>query len=298
VCTVVGAPLALASALCLGSALASPGEATDSAACPAPAAVAEAVRATLGEASRDLPAALRAHVEDRGDHFVVTLGDQARRFEDPARRCDDRARKAAVYLALLLQPPLVPEPVPAPARPSAPSTRAVGGRLPLIQLDLAGEFSATPSPGGPAATGGVAARLFVGARWVGGIIGIDALAPSTVNLVGTRARIFRVPIYLGARGRLVLRRLVLSLDLALSLGPIVTEGQDLPQALRETRLELGIGAQVRGEYWVTARLAPFVGFSVDGLPRPYQLTVPGVGVVGETPGIWLSATAGLAVRLR
>jgi hypothetical protein len=171
-------------------------------------------------------------------------------------------------------------------------------RLPNVQLEVAGVFTAAALGPGPAPTGGASLALFAGGRWVGGVLGVTGLAPTELALTGARARLIRVPIELAVRGRLILRRWVLTLQLGLVLGAQITEGLDVPASLRQGRLEVGISAGARVEVWATRRLAPFLALAVEGIPVPYDLEIPGTGVVGQTPRLWTSLAIGLAFRAR
>ena len=58
------------------------------------------------------PGAADATVSDQGAHFQVTVAGQERSFDDAARQCSERARHVAVFIALVLDPPMIAEPVP------------------------------------------------------------------------------------------------------------------------------------------------------------------------------------------
>ncbi|HVJ15856.1 MAG TPA: hypothetical protein VM686_10445, partial [Polyangiaceae bacterium] len=47
-------------------------------------------------------------IEDGGDSFSVSVGGETRRFDDASRECAERARLAAVFVALVLDPLHVP----------------------------------------------------------------------------------------------------------------------------------------------------------------------------------------------
>jgi hypothetical protein len=104
--------------------------------CPSQAAVAEALarlrsESTPGSSTDD--ASAQATVEDLGDSYRITVRSE-RNVADPGRRCDERARTAALVIALArgagasptsgVAPP-IDEPVIAPAAPPARRRRGV-----------------------------------------------------------------------------------------------------------------------------------------------------------------------------
>ena len=65
-----------------------------------------------------------ATIEDLGETYRIGVGEAAREVRDPARKCLERARVAAVFLALNLpseEPATPPPPLPHPAQPSSSS---------------------------------------------------------------------------------------------------------------------------------------------------------------------------------
>lgn len=79
-----------------------------------------------GEPARD---AVPVAVLDEGQRYQVMVGGQVRAFRDPARRCAERARTAAVLVALTLDPPSV--------------------KLPRDDVDLDALLRDAPEPGAP-----------------------------------------------------------------------------------------------------------------------------------------------------
>ena len=71
-----------------------------------------------------------ASVADRGAAYVVAVGDRTKTYPDADRNCDQRARIAAAFIALTLEPESVP-PEPARAAPITPvATPAPEDRVP------------------------------------------------------------------------------------------------------------------------------------------------------------------------
>lgn len=271
--------------------------------CPSREDVAAALRAILpGLVLASDPADANVTVELtelRGGHRV-SAGDAQRTFSDPDARCAERARKAAVFAALVLDPPSVagapPNPPPVPPRPVAPTSRR---GVPWVQLEVGAVFDAAPRRASNSLlSGGGQLALFIGARNVGAVVAVGGLSPTTLELAGARASLQRVPVDLAVRGQLVRGRWTLALDLGVVLTTQITEGVGLPASRRETRLEPGLrlGAKVQLRAW--RQLAPFVAVRGEYVPVPSDLVVPGQGVVGTAPMFWVTTVAGLAVRLR
>ena len=63
--------------------------------------------AMLEKLARDEAVRVRAVVADRGKEYEVEIDGGKRTAKDPARACDERAKRAAVRLALAVQPPSV-----------------------------------------------------------------------------------------------------------------------------------------------------------------------------------------------
>src|SRR5207237_3879135 len=87
--------------------------------CPSGEAVRAALLAALTEAP--VPNGQPPRVTDLGDRFQVDAAGQTGAFVDVARDCTERARVAAVFIALALSPPAAPErPAPPPPPPPPP----------------------------------------------------------------------------------------------------------------------------------------------------------------------------------
>src|SRR5882672_4276079 len=103
--------IALWAATAHGAARASLRIAGDVRACPAPSQVAAVLgtllRGTKIAGTSGLPGPDDASVSDEGSKFRVEIAGRERVFDDAERDCTERARQAAVFVALVLDPPLV-----------------------------------------------------------------------------------------------------------------------------------------------------------------------------------------------
>jgi hypothetical protein len=280
----------------------------DDASCPSPKQVSLALVAVLpslviviGDAH---DGAFPVRITDDAAHFVVTAGASLRRFDDADRDCALRARKAAVFISLVLPSASAAAPTPTTPRPATPAPTPTATPTPRrtlhwvpIELAIGGAFAAAPRSEGSAFTGGGALRLYFGSPYVGGVLGAAGLAPVTLRFTGAGAHVTRVPFDLGVRGRLPLGRVTLSLDATLVLAALITRGVDITPSATAQRLEVGVAIAARAEYWATKKLAPFLQFAVEGVPSAYDFTVPSGATVGHSPQVWLTTTAGLTVKL-
>ena len=269
-------------------------------ACPNADAVTAALASALGhEAKRDLAGV--AKVTDEGDRFSVTVLGQTRQYGDPARNCDERARAAAVSIALALNPPVVLAPVPVVRDGAAPqvsvtATEAAPARASVRWIDVA---AAARLDGGQApATGaafGFEARVAVGWRWLGVAATAGILAPtdSTLSSVAVRQQRFPLSVALTARRGLA-QRLAVAGAVGAALVPLTLRGEALAGASQATRLDAGVRLACELRFLATPRLAPFIGLHAEIFPRPYQLDVDPLGTIGSTGRLWVGASAGLS----
>jgi hypothetical protein len=249
------------------------------------------VTITIGGGQDDL----RVELVDVGSHYRVVAGTIEREFIDTAMQCDERARNAAVFVALVLEPPTVDAPVIATradgsAAPAVPTSRA--------QIELAALSDLAPSTGSNQLTStGAQVRFVLGVEHIAATAGVAVLSPSSMMLQGVRARLTRVPIDLGVRGRIRRGDFGLSIEGGVAAAVQVTRGLDTPSSNTETRLELGGRLAVAVEYKRWKHVAPMLGLQAEVIPESYDLVWPTLGVVGTTPKYWIGAVAGVALPL-
>ena len=65
------------------------------------------------------------------------------------------------------------------------------------------------------------------------------------------------------------------------------------------RAEAGLHFEALARWWFAQRVAPQLDFEAVVVPAPYAIAVaPSGNVVGHPPTSWLSASLGVAVRIR
>jgi hypothetical protein len=273
--------------------------------CPAAAQVAGVLSGSMPDvkvgADRD---ALPIWIEDGGPSYRVSIGTIAtKEFSDTARNCAERAKAAAVFIAVTLgtasiEPPAEPSvlpgppPEPPPAEPlPLPITR--DRPPPRIDVAIAGVLGGAPSA---SILGGGAARLAIMWNPIGFTIGVTGLGPTTLSFPRGRAQLVRVPIDLSARAGLRRGSIEGSLDLGLALGPLVAEGEGVKNPDRRTALDFGIRGAADFAVWVTSRVAIATEMEVTGAPLRYPLALEETGIIGETPVVWV--TGQLAIKYK
>ncbi|MFL5303899.1 MAG: hypothetical protein ACJ8F1_01745 [Polyangia bacterium] len=274
-------------------------------ACPTRDAVAQALSPALGtKTSGTLPADVQ--ITDAGDAFAVAVRGQVQRYSDPARDCVERARIAAVFVALALSPPATP-PVPAPvpaiitAPPPPPAAPPVATTTTTIRATLAGR-SDTGAGGGRTATSGTAiggeARLSVGRRTLGIEATAGALSSTTTPLGEVRVHEQRFPCSVAATFRRhATTHVELVGALGVSLTPFTLHGQGLMPQSPGTRLDVGGRAELAAR-WTGHAVAPFAGVHVEYFPRTYDIAVTPLNVIGTTAPLQVGVSAGLDFTLR
>jgi hypothetical protein len=288
--------------------------------CPSPAALARALADMLPEARiADGDGALVVRIDDLGARFRLRVGADTRELADGGRRCEERARQAAVVVALALAPPSVEEPpTPMLAPPTAeaaapppteaevrapieerPAPRAIAPRA-LVAFELgAGLHMAPSADGGTLAEGALALRLAAGRPRFQILLGVAATSPSTMKLAPAPVSMTRFPIDLSAR---YVARAGKERETAFDVGAV---GDVLlleaASGAGGNRLSLGVRAAASERFWLTDDAAIFASIETAFLPNTYALVIDD-GMAsrpeGHTPDFWLGLSLGCVVRVR
>jgi hypothetical protein len=251
-----------------------------------------------------------AVISDRGAEFQVTVAGQERTFVDPARSCAERAQNAAVFVGIVLDPPMIAEPpAPAPPPPVAPPPAPTPEQrrplqAPIIRTNamdwdftLKGLLAVAP------ATPERETAVAVGASaWVRGKrtfhLGFGAgVLRGALHFKDVAADAWWIPldIAIGFTGQTG------PWELSGEIGPnasvLSIVGRDLRDASAQVRLEVGGRASLGGRFWFSEKFALFV--SAEGLirPMPYALQIAPDGEIGQMPTFWMGGAAGLSAAL-
>jgi hypothetical protein len=246
-----------------------------------------------------------AIIDDQGSQYRVTVAGQERSFVDAERGCAERAQNAAVFVALILDPPMIaeapPEPVPAPV-PLAPvpeQARKPSPATDTLRWELALGGSVLVSP---AVTGRSTAVAGGATAWVRGKrafhLGFGAgVLHGVLHFSDADADAWWFPLDLAAGFTVKSAAWEVGAELGPSAAVLSILGENLAQAERQVRLEFGARASVVGRFWLDKKIALFA--SVEGIarPSPYVLLITPQGAVGETPSLWIGGSAGVSTSL-
>src|SRR3954471_5912579 len=238
--------------------------------CPSAEAVTAALGSALGDDAKSGGADV-ARVSDDGDRFSVAALGQIRQYADPARDCDERARSAAVFIALAFNPPMSPvAPGPAVRAGAAPQAAIVAPTAAparaserWIDVAVAARFDGGPAPETGAAIG-FEARATVGWRWLGVAATAGVLAPAESKLSAITVRQQRFPLSLAVTARRALSpRFGGAGAGGVALVPLTLRGEALDSASQATRLDAGARLAFELRIRATSRLAPFVDLHAE-----------------------------------
>ena len=283
--------------------------------CPTREAVTAAVRSLLGPSSLgDGAAGPVILVRDRGNRYLVSAKGNTREYDDPARDCEERARVAAVFVALILSPSSNertpkpgadappdravvasrPAPGPSPAPSPSLSSRAARGWWGM-QLEAGALGAATPRAGNSQLTAGGELRLIVTADGWGLSLGGGVPAASTFHSGLVRVGETRYPADLSIRRLWTTGWVATALDLG-ALGAFCELQQaDRPDARTTSHVELGLRAAatlaVEG-----ARFGLYIRAFSEFIPITRQIAVEPQGTVGRTSPFWVGAALGVTAR--
>lgn len=247
------------------------------------------VDATPSEAPAANEGGTRVRLENAGERYRIVLPGAVRALRDLRQDCTERARIAAVFIALN-----TPASQDAPPAPQAPSPRPWA-------LGMRGALGVAAAPS--VHSGAPALQLGLWAQQGALRLGVDAgaLWPMSLSLRGTgpgEASVVRFPLGLGLSYAWHIG--------AWSLGPWAGLGADL---LSMRGRQLGSGrAGLRLSPWGGLGLVTRVqlgsglgvGLRLASLAhaRRYALQVQPLGTVARTPRLWLQGHLGLDWRLR
>lgn len=250
-------------------------------------------------------------VADEGEEFRVKVRGVERVIENPARDCEERARIAAVLIALVVDPPLpaedasVPETVIDSGPAAPPKVAPPPPPSPLAPLGWATLAAATavfaPGSDGSRTWGaGPALRALVGPaaqpQWDLSL-GAAFVSPVRLDLESGGVRLTQVPLDLS--GSLILgSQQVRGVVGAGVVGDLLhLTGTGVSQAQSSLRFDVGLRSHVGARFRLGAEVWGVAEVSGIFFPRPYEFEVSPSGVVGHTPALWLAATFGVLFEI-
>jgi len=264
--------------------------------CPAGADV-DAALAQLLSAKSDRSSLATVTVRDLGTTWSVRVASRSSTYTDPDRNCPERTKIAAVFAALVLEPPYIENPNPAPAiREAAGSTQPRFSRG--HRLDLAPEFLVAPGAGGrsSAMTWGGSLRWLASGERFGVTAGLEAGYPTVAKVQPYELSLGRVSLDVSAN----LSWRWGAAELGIEIGPygalLLAQGRGLDPSASSTHIDAGgrLGFRVQT---IGHRLSPFLALQTELSARRFDLVVDLIGNVGTAPRIWLGALAGASISL-
>lgn len=287
--------------------------------CPSRDATLSAVNALLGQSTTRPEELAQIDLTDLGDRFAITVKGRTREYAEPSHNCAQRARMAAVFVALTLAPPDIgdssqeavaevspstdapppaavasaapPQPVApleAPKQPAASTTQSNW----RTELDVAGNLSLDLARS--RVDGGLLVRGVLSRTQWGITVGLDLPARGSFDLQGLQVTQTRYTAELAAQRNWVLGGVRVAAELGPSLTLLQLKQSARPDAERVTHWLVGAHT---GLYFtlVSQRFSPFVGVSCQLLPYRIPIVVQPEGTVGHTSTLWVSASLGVAL---
>lgn len=233
-------------------------------------------------------------VDHGGQMEVSALGD-VRTVSDPANDCQERARVAAVFIALRLEPAQVPKDEPPLSRPEAEGADPafpLSPQEPLkIEITLGGLVER--SLHGPVGwTGGPLLGFGLSKSGVLGYFSAGITSRSEIEAEHVALRFQRIPLDFGMGYSLSRGSWTLTPLLSVAADYFRVRAHKLEDARAQGRLDVGPRFSLR----LTRHLGPvrvFGAARAAWFPRDYAVGVEPLGEVMRTPRLWFGVSAGL-----
>ncbi len=248
---------------------------------------------------------LTAEIKDLGESYRVSVAGASREVRDPNRDCLERARVAAVFLALNLPatvpappttaPPAAPIQAPVPAAKENPAREPPPARAtPTLELRPfasaeaawgAGVISTGAGLGASLRRGSLAISLFGAAT--------TSTTPYQPDEVSPRFELRRWPFAALLGWDVSWGVLRLGAELGPALDVLAFDGRDVPNPDRALRLNPGLRMnavlRIRASRHLAAELLPVASW----FPRTYLVRVEPSQLLAETPRFWVGVALGL-----
>jgi hypothetical protein len=236
----------------------------------------------------------RATVRDLGGSYVIEIDGLRRELVDGARDCVERARVAAVLIALNSKQATPPKVVPAPETPAPLEPPRL--RLGML-LFGEGAYASETARAAP----GVGAGVWLQHRGLRLALTTAVVASTAVDLEPTGAvrgsvALMRLPLVLSASYLWSAGRLQLGPTLGLDVDVLRLRGVDVVRPQTALRVNPGVLVGADANVRLTSALSGVLRLGLDVFPRAYNLSVDPIGRLGRTPRLWLGAELGLAWR--
>ncbi len=273
-------------------------------ACPAAKTIQRQLKPLLPHTSVRLvtrPGVLTAAVADEGARFSISVGGAERSIEETARDCVERARISAVFIALVLDPPLV-------------SLARTSARSPVVSEQEVPPGEPTSAPPGYSVTTAVRVSAALGRPgsrdWgLGPSLGLSVsgerselvargatLSPFKLEFARGTVRLVRIPFDVGYHYLLRGGGFSGYLGLGVAADLLHISGEGFERSLGAVRVGVGASGALGVRYSFDPTWSGFAEFSGAYFPRPYRLEVEPERLLGKTPRAWLGVTMGAIFR--
>lgn len=254
-------------------------------------------------------------IEDLGAMFRISVLGKVREYREEARECAYRAKVAALFAALIIdpralvsaglceRPPCSPPPEPTPparieAKAEAPAPPPAPPSQPLVRLELSPTVMTGLGATELSTNWGGVLRVALGRGLVVPLLGAGTLWPANTSVGDLRLRQWRLPVDLGIRATLPGSWIDLYGELGLAFALLSERALDLATAKTQTGLELGGRVSLGARLARRAGLAPFISLQVEFLPDPPRVFALPEGAAGRTPYVWMGACLGASWGMR
>jgi hypothetical protein len=241
---------------------------------------------------------------DLGTSFLVIAGHRVREYPEPSRDCGERARFAAVFIAVATGADPASVAAAAVPSPRADAVSAVaqpvgGPSEARLRLDLGATAAAMVGGGDPSLAPGLAVRIGFGAGRLVPVAALAVIGPADGTAGGVEIRQWQGTAELDLRSAV---RPIGAVRAYVELGAVLEVISDRPTNLAAARSQLSYAVGPRAAVGVLLgthrRLSPFLLVHGAWFPRtPERFALP-AGDLGRAAPWTLGATGGVSWGLR
>lgn len=232
----------------------------------------------------------RVFVHDLGPSYAIKIDDLRREIADASRDCLERARVAAVFIALNARASARPD---EPAQLEGPPRLALGVQV-LGAIGYAGEIERATPGGGAGVWLDYAAFRFA---FSAAVLGSADVALDSRDGVDGAVELVRIPTQWTASYLFRTGRLAFGPAAGLALDLLHARGSGVSRPQSALRSNLGAVLAIDAALALDGPVSVLLRVGASGFPRAYDLNVPPLGRLGGTPQLWLGATLGLGLDL-
>jgi len=248
------------------------------------AALGQVVTADVAQA-----AASEIAIRDLGSSWQIEVRGRASSYAEPARNCAERAKVAAVFAALVIDPPDRDD---GPGL-DASATQATARRR-WFAVQLAPLLAVAAGANVPLGGGGQL-RFALSGEHLGLALGAEAAAFSKLDASKYGASITRMVFDLSARALWSSGPVGFAAELGPYLALLRVRGTDLYESSSSDHVDAGPRAAITAR--LRSRLAPFLSVEATFSARQLDLRTEPSGTLSSVPRLWFGLSAGAALDI-